>query len=70
MKVVCIDISNFALGVSSKCLSLNVAYDVLEESSDRYFIIDNLGNYRYFYKKRFITLSEWRKFKLLNIQKF
>ena len=63
MKVQCIN-NSFKDNVDK-----NKLYDVISISSNCYKLMDDTGNYNWFSKKRFITLSLSRKLKLEKIKK-
>lgn len=56
MKVICIDTSGFGSGR----LKFGSVYNVTNESTSEWEVIDDLGIKRFFLKSRFISLDEFR----------
>ena len=62
-KLVCIDnipYNNYINKRNQLALTLNKVYDCYYEEVDNVGILDDNGKKGMFYKKRFITLAEWR----------
>jgi DNA-directed RNA polymerase subunit N (RpoN/RPB10) len=63
MKVICLDTSGFG----SRRLKFGKVYNVTNESTSEWEVIDDLGIKRFFLKSRFISLEEFRNKKIEEI---